>query len=157
MLVYFFKHNAVGQCNTRKSYRTLQILKCNMRVLIDAEFHTASSCPVVMSFSIPCIHSDNTAGVVTLRGGFRRRAQEIYHLPVIIEDSGYPAQSSTGTLTIRVCGCDSNGFLLTCSAEAIFLPVGLSTGALIAILLCIIILLGEYTARHLERKTKTSP
>ncbi|XP_062859012.1 cadherin-12 [Trichomycterus rosablanca] len=84
---------------------------------------------------------NNTAGIVTLRSGFRRRAQEIYHLPVIIEDSGYPTQSSTSTLTIRVCGCDSNGFLLTCSAEAIFLPVGLSTGALIAILLCIIILL----------------
>ncbi|KAK2866544.1 hypothetical protein Q7C36_002600 [Tachysurus vachellii] len=84
---------------------------------------------------------NNTAGIVTLHSGFWRRAQEIYHLPVVIEDSGYPVQSSTGTLTIRVCGCDSDGSLLTCSAEAIFLPVGLSTGALIAILLCIVILL----------------
>uniref|UniRef100_A0A4W4E8S9 Cadherin-12 n=1 Tax=Electrophorus electricus TaxID=8005 RepID=A0A4W4E8S9_ELEEL len=84
---------------------------------------------------------NNTAGIVTLRTGFRRRSQEIYRLPVVIEDGGYPAQSSTSTLTIRVCGCDSEGSLLTCSAEAIFLPVGLSTGALIAILLCIIILL----------------
>lgn len=92
------------------------------------------------------IHPDNTAGIVTLRSGFWRRAQEIYHLPVVIEDSGYPVQSSTGMLTIRVCGCDSDGSLLTCSAEAIFLPVGLSTGALIAILLCIVILLGEWTA-----------
>uniref|UniRef100_A0A3B4ZYY2 Cadherin 12 n=1 Tax=Stegastes partitus TaxID=144197 RepID=A0A3B4ZYY2_9TELE len=84
---------------------------------------------------------NNTAGIVTKRGGFRRRLQEIYFLPVVIEDNGYPPKSSTGTLTIRVCGCESDGSLLTCSAEAIFLPVGLSTGALIAILLCIVILL----------------
>lgn len=84
---------------------------------------------------------NNTAGIVTKRSGFRRRLQEIYFLPVVIDDNGYPPKSSTGTLTIRVCGCESDGSLLTCSAEAIFLPVGLSTGALIAILLCIIILL----------------
>uniref|UniRef100_A0A8C1WWP6 Cadherin-12 n=1 Tax=Cyprinus carpio TaxID=7962 RepID=A0A8C1WWP6_CYPCA len=84
---------------------------------------------------------NNTAGVVTLRGGFKRRSQEIYHLPVVIEDGGLQMLSSTGTLTIRVCGCDTDGSLLTCSAEAIFLPVGLSTGALIAILVCIVILL----------------
>ncbi|XP_055737231.1 cadherin-12-like isoform X2 [Salvelinus fontinalis] len=84
---------------------------------------------------------NNTAGIVTLRSDFRRRSQEIYFLPVVIQDSGYPVQSSTGILTIRVCGCESDGSLLTCSAEAIFLPVGLSTGALIAILLCIVILL----------------
>ncbi|KAK2876155.1 hypothetical protein Q8A67_020251 [Cirrhinus molitorella] len=84
---------------------------------------------------------NNTAGVMTLRGGFKRRSQEIYHLPVVIEDGGLQTLSSTSTLTIRVCGCDTDGSLLTCSAEAIFLPVGLSTGALIAILVCIVILL----------------
>ncbi|MED6261100.1 Cadherin-12, partial [Ataeniobius toweri] len=84
---------------------------------------------------------NNTAGILTKRSGFRRRLQEIYSLPVVIEDNGYPPKSSTGTLTIRVCGCELDGSLLTCSAEAIFLPVGLSTGALIAILLCIVILL----------------
>ncbi|XP_056627776.1 cadherin-12 [Triplophysa dalaica] len=84
---------------------------------------------------------NNTAGVVTLRSGFRRRVQEIYHLPVVIEDGGLQTLSSTSTLTIRVCGCDADGSLLTCNPEALFLPVGLSTGALIAILVCIIILL----------------
>uniref|UniRef100_A0A671P4P7 Cadherin-12 n=1 Tax=Sinocyclocheilus anshuiensis TaxID=1608454 RepID=A0A671P4P7_9TELE len=63
------------------------------------------------------LYSDNTAGVVTLRGGFKRRSQEIYHLPVVIEDGGLQILSSTGTLTIRVCGCDTDGSLLTCSAE----------------------------------------
>ncbi|KAL4631036.1 cadherin-12 [Arapaima gigas] len=84
---------------------------------------------------------NNTAGIVTRRGGFRRRTQEVYHLAVVMEDSGYPVHSSTGTLSIRVCGCDADGSLLSCNVEAIFLPVGLSTGALIAILLCIVILL----------------
>ncbi|KAG1955252.1 cadherin-18 [Pimephales promelas] len=84
---------------------------------------------------------NNTAGVVALRSGFKRWSQEIYHLPVLIEDGGLQTLSSTSTLTIRVCGCDTEGSLLTCSAEAIFLPVGLSTGALIAILVCIVILL----------------
>ncbi|XP_063062369.1 cadherin-12-like [Engraulis encrasicolus] len=86
---------------------------------------------------------NNTAGIVTLRGGFRRRVQEFYEVAVVIADSGsgYRSMSSTGTLSVRVCVCDSDGSLLTCNAEALFLPVGLSTGALIAILLCIIILL----------------
>ncbi|TNN43169.1 Cadherin-12 [Liparis tanakae] len=85
--------------------------------------------------------ADNTAGIVTKRSGFRRRLQEIYLVPVAIDDNGYPPKSGTGTLTVRVCGCESDGSLLTCGAEAVFLPVGLSTGALVAILLCIVILL----------------
>lgn len=62
----------------------------------------------------------------------------------MVEDSGYPAQSSTSTLNIRVCSCEAGGSLLTCSAEAIFLPVGLSTGALMAILLCVALLIGKH-------------
>uniref|UniRef100_A0A3B5A7U7 Cadherin Y-type LIR-motif domain-containing protein n=1 Tax=Stegastes partitus TaxID=144197 RepID=A0A3B5A7U7_9TELE len=72
---------------------------------------------------------------------FQRRLQDVYVLPVVVEDSGYPAQSSTTTVTIRVCSCEAGGSLLTCSAEAIFLPVGLSTGALMAILLCVALLM----------------
>lgn len=86
---------------------------------------------------------DNTAGIVTRRSGFQRHLQDLYVLPVVVEDSGYPAQSSTATLTIRVCACGTGGSLLTCSAEAVFLPVGLSTGALMAILLCVSLLIGK--------------
>ncbi|KAJ8012031.1 hypothetical protein DPEC_G00064470, partial [Dallia pectoralis] len=84
---------------------------------------------------------NNTAGIVTKRAGFQRRVQQYYVMPVMVEDSGYPAQSSTGTVTIRVCACETGGFPLTCAAEAVFLPVGLSTGAAMAILLCMVILL----------------
>ncbi|XP_005386199.1 PREDICTED: cadherin-10 [Chinchilla lanigera] len=86
-------------------------------------------------------NEDNTARILTRKNGFNRHEISTYLLPVVISDNDYPIQSSTGTLSIRVCACDSQGNMQSCSAEALLLPAGLSTGALIAILLCIIILL----------------
>uniref|UniRef100_I3MP13 Cadherin-10 n=1 Tax=Ictidomys tridecemlineatus TaxID=43179 RepID=I3MP13_ICTTR len=86
-------------------------------------------------------NEDNTARILTRKNGFNRHEISTYLLPVVISDNDYPIQSSTGTLTIRVCACDSQGNMQSCNAEALLLPAGLSTGALIAILLCIIILL----------------
>ncbi|EMP35671.1 Cadherin-10 [Chelonia mydas] len=86
-------------------------------------------------------NEDNTARILTRRNGFSRHEINTYFLPVVISDNDYPIQSSTGTLTIRVCTCDNRGNMQSCNAEALLLPAGLSTGALIAILLCIIILL----------------
>ncbi|KAM6444657.1 cadherin-12 isoform 1-T1 [Rhynochetos jubatus] len=103
-------------------------------------------------------YRNNTAGIETRRNGYSRRQQELYFLPVVIEDSSYPVQTSTNTMTIRVCRCDSDGTILSCNVEAIFLPVGLSTGALIAILLCIVILLVIvvlYVALRRQRKKDT--
>ncbi|XP_043833768.1 cadherin-10 isoform X2 [Dromiciops gliroides] len=88
-------------------------------------------------------NEDNTARILTRKNGFSRHEISSYLLPVVISDNDYPIQSSTGTLTIRVCACDNQGNMQSCSAEALLLPAGLSTGALIAILLCIIILLGS--------------
>lgn len=86
--------------------------------------------------------TDNTASILTKRGGFRRREQPVYRLPVLIVDSGSPALSSTNTLSVRVCDCDSDGVALSCGAVA-YTSTGLSTGALLAILGCIITLLGK--------------
>lgn len=79
---------------------------------------------------------------MTKRGGFWRREQPVYLLPVLITDSGSPALSSTNTLPVRVCDCDSDGVALSCGAVA-YTATGLSTGALLAILSCIITLLGK--------------
>ncbi|XP_019218584.1 cadherin-7 isoform X1 [Oreochromis niloticus] len=87
-------------------------------------------------------NKDNTASILTKRGGFRRREQPVYRLPVLIVDSGSPALSSTNTLSVRVCDCDSDGVALSCGAVA-YTATGLSTGALLAILGCIITLLGK--------------
>ncbi|XP_051655356.1 cadherin-9 isoform X2 [Manacus candei] len=100
-------------------------------------------------------NKDNTAGIMTRRNGYSRSKMSTYFLPIIIFDNDYPIQSSTGTLTIRVCACDSRGNMQSCSAEALLLPAGLSTGALVAILLCIIILLVLvvlFTALKRQRK-----
>ena len=67
----------------------------------------------------------------------------MYYLPIIVTDNGHPPLSSTNTLTIRVCGCSKEGIVQSCNVEAYVLPIGLSMGALIAILACIILLLGE--------------
>ncbi|XP_019338891.2 cadherin-10 isoform X2 [Alligator mississippiensis] len=101
-------------------------------------------------------NEDNTARILTRRNGFSRHEISTYFLPVVISDNDYPIQSSTGTLTIRVCACDSQGNMQSCNAEALLLPAGLSTGALIAILLCIIILLVVLFAA-LKRQRKKEP
>ncbi|XP_072370711.1 cadherin-22-like [Scyliorhinus torazame] len=84
---------------------------------------------------------ENTAGILTHRNGFNRQEQDIYLLPILVVDSGPPALSSTGTLTIRVCGCDSDGTIQSCSATAYVVSAVLSPGALIALLVCILILI----------------
>ncbi|XP_056155832.1 cadherin-10-like isoform X2 [Lampris incognitus] len=84
---------------------------------------------------------DNTANILTLRGGFSRREMSMYLLPVVISDNDYPIQSSTSTLIVRVCACDSRGNMQSCNPEVLPFSDGLTTGALVAILLCVIILL----------------
>ncbi|XP_069015779.1 cadherin-7-like [Embiotoca jacksoni] len=104
-------------------------------------FYFALAAPVAgnLNFTLRD-NKDNTASVLTKRGGFRRREQAVYRLPVLIVDSGSPALSSTNTLSVRVCDCDSDGVAVSCGAVA-YTATGLSTGALLAILGCIITLL----------------
>uniref|UniRef100_A0A8C2Q904 Cadherin domain-containing protein n=1 Tax=Cyprinus carpio TaxID=7962 RepID=A0A8C2Q904_CYPCA len=103
------------------------------------------------------LSADNTASILTKRGGFQRREQAMYRLPVLIVDSGTPALSSTNTLSIRVCDCDLDGTPQSCGTEAFMLSAGLSTGALIAILACIIILLVLVLLIVTMRRRKKEP
>ncbi|XP_069476895.1 cadherin-7 isoform X2 [Ambystoma mexicanum] len=102
-------------------------------------------------------NKDNTASVLTRRNGYQRLEQAVFYLPVIIVDSGSPSLSSTNTLTIRVCDCDADGIAQTCNAEAYILPAGLSTGALIAILACILTLLVLVLLIVTMRRRKKEP
>ncbi|XP_049912640.1 cadherin-20-like isoform X3 [Epinephelus moara] len=86
-------------------------------------------------------NQDNTAWILTRRGGWSQQDQTIYYLPIFISDGEQPVQTSTSTLTIRVCSCDHEGNIMSCNAEAYSLPASLSRGALIAILACIFVLL----------------
>ncbi|KAM6430399.1 cadherin-8 isoform 2-T3 [Liasis olivaceus] len=102
-------------------------------------------------------NEDNTFNILTKRNGFSRQKQEVYFLPIIISDSGNPPMSSTSTLTIKVCGCSNDGIAQSCNAEAYVLPIGLSMGALIAILACIILLLVIVVLFVTLRRHKNEP
>ncbi|XP_068423335.1 cadherin-6-like isoform X2 [Clinocottus analis] len=100
-------------------------------------------------------NKDNTAGILTRRASYSRLQQSVYLVPVVISDGDYPIQSSTGTLTVRVCPCDREGNMELCKAEALSSSPALSTAALIAILLCAVILLMVlilFTALKRQRK-----
>ncbi|XP_053250786.1 cadherin-22 [Podarcis raffonei] len=84
---------------------------------------------------------DNTAAVHTQRLGFNRQEQDLFLLPILVVDSGPPTLSSTGTLTIRICGCDSSGAIQSCNTTAYVVSASLSPGALIALLVCVLILI----------------
>ncbi|KAM9482404.1 cadherin-22 [Clarias gariepinus] len=84
---------------------------------------------------------DHTAGIRTQRSGFNRQEQNMYLLPILVVDSGPPALSTTGTITIHVCGCDPHGVIQSCNATAFSMGTALSPGALIALLVCMLIII----------------
>ncbi|XP_016366288.1 cadherin-18-like [Sinocyclocheilus rhinocerous] len=86
-------------------------------------------------------NEDSSASVLAHRQGFSQAEQELYQLPVVVWDGGEPLLSSTSMLTLRVCPCQRGARTPVCRAQAFLSSAGLSTGALIAILLCVIILL----------------
>ncbi|XP_039619049.1 cadherin-8 isoform X2 [Polypterus senegalus] len=102
-------------------------------------------------------NEDNSVSVLAKHNSFRRQKQEMYILPIIVSDNGNPPMSSTNTLTIRVCGCSSEGIVQSCNVEAYVLPIGLSMGALIAILACIVLLLVIVVLFVTLRRHKNEP
>uniref|UniRef100_A0A671UVR2 Cadherin 11, type 2, OB-cadherin (osteoblast) n=1 Tax=Sparus aurata TaxID=8175 RepID=A0A671UVR2_SPAAU len=114
-------------------------------------------CESVAPGKVPFLSFHRTASIYVLRKGFSRLTQDVYYLPIEINDNGFPAMSSTNTLTIRVCSCDSKNTILSCNVEPYVLPAGLSTGALIAILACIVILLAIVVLFVALRRQKKEP
>ncbi|XP_016422735.1 cadherin-8-like [Sinocyclocheilus rhinocerous] len=100
---------------------------------------------------------DNSISVIAKHDSFRRQKQDTYLLPIVVTDDGEPPMSSTNTLTIRVCGCSREGIVQSCNVEAFVLPIGLSMGALIAILACIILLLVIMVLFVTLRRHKNEP
>lgn len=94
-------------------------------------------------------YADNTVSIVSRRREVfsQDRDQDFFSLVVVVADGGEPPLSSTTTLSLRVCVCQRNtrgrNSNNICQAQAFLSSTGLSTGAFVAILLCIIILLGK--------------
>uniref|UniRef100_A0A4W5NI21 Cadherin-12 n=1 Tax=Hucho hucho TaxID=62062 RepID=A0A4W5NI21_9TELE len=120
-------------------------------------FSLPSGIPVNPNFTLKD-NKDNTASIITRRRQFNRLVQELYELPIVVWDGGEPALSGTSTLTLRVCPCQRNGRVQTCQDErGLLSSAGLSTGALIAILLCIVILLAIVVLFITLRRSKKEP
>lgn len=69
----------------------------------------------------------------------------VYDVPIIVTDSGNPPLFNMSVIKVKVCPCDENGDCTTIGAVA---AAGLGTGAIIAILICIIILLSKCCGEH---------
>ena len=68
----------------------------------------------------------------------------MYDVPITVTDSGNPPLSHTSIIKVKVCPCDDNGDCTTVGAVA---AAGLGTGAIVAILICIVMLLSECSWR----------
>uniref|UniRef100_A0A8C1PVR2 Cadherin-12 n=1 Tax=Cyprinus carpio TaxID=7962 RepID=A0A8C1PVR2_CYPCA len=102
-------------------------------------------------------NEDSTASIIARRRRFHRLTQELYELPVVVWDDGEPVLSSTSTLTLRVCSCQRGTRVKICQGEAFLSSAVLSTGALIAILLCVLILLAIVILFITLRRSKKEP
>lgn len=140
-----FNLESYGKCMCLIFFSVLAPTKTALFLLLfDSAWDNIFSSDCLNVLLTPTSPKDNTARILTRRSGFNRREMSVYYLPVVISDSDYPIQSSTSTLTIRVCSCDATGNMRSCSVDALLLSAGLSTGALVAILLCVLILLSEF-------------
>lgn len=112
--------------------------------------YLSASIPTTPFFTLPSLLPDNTASIVSRRreGFSQDRDQEFFSLVLVVADGGEPPLSSTATLSLSVCVCQKStrGRINNniCQAQAFLSSAGLSTGAFVAILLCIVILLCKY-------------
>lgn len=101
------------------------------------------------------LHSpDNTANVTVKFGQFNRELLKTHLLPIIISDNEKPPQTSTNTLTIRVCQCDKEGSFTLCEESAKLVGVGIQV--LVTIFICIFTILGKSTFASLCFSLSTS-
>ncbi|XP_062860067.1 cadherin-20-like [Trichomycterus rosablanca] len=103
-------------------------------------------------------NQDNSAWILTRHDNWPSSSQRVYYLPISVSDGGEPVQSSTHTLTIRVCRCGGDGEVLTCEkAEPYTLPPNLSRTAFITILICTSSLIVMITLMLLLRGNTKKP
>lgn len=156
----FATNNEVHMCETVAPGKVIETVSAVDKDLMAHRQHfTFRLAPEVAhnhNFSVKD-NRDSTASIYVLRKGFSRGTQDVYYLPIEINDNGLPSMRSTNTLTIRVCSCDSRGTILSCNVEPYVLAAGLSTGALIAILACIVILLAIVVLFVALRRQKKEP
>ncbi|KAM8961424.1 cadherin-24 [Pelodytes ibericus] len=101
-------------------------------------------------------NQDGSASILVKQNGFWKSQRDIFLVPIEIKDSGEPPLTSTDTLTISLCHCETGGAVLTCHMTT-GSAAGLSTPALLAILACALSLLALVSLFSLQRRHKPSP
>ncbi|CAL1577779.1 unnamed protein product [Knipowitschia caucasica] len=156
----FATNNEVLMCDTVAPGKVIETVSgVDKDEMVHRQHFTFSLAPEVAhnnNFSLKD-NRDSSASIYVLRKGFSRLTQDVYLLPIEINDNGVPPLSSTNTLTIRVCSCDAQDTILSCNVEPYVLAAGLSTGALVAILACIVILLAIVVLFVALRRQKKEP
>ncbi|KAJ8400445.1 hypothetical protein AAFF_G00395690 [Aldrovandia affinis] len=84
-------------------------------------------------------HGSKAANITVVQGGFDLEDRQEYQMEIVLKDGGSPSLSSTTTITIRVCSCGRDRKHYYCKPA--YVQAGVSTSALIAILLCILTIL----------------
>ncbi|XP_070829577.1 cadherin-18-like [Chaetodon trifascialis] len=141
-------NNAVIVCESTKNGQVIQTIRAaDLDNFANGKFsfYVPAEHPANPNFTLKD-NGDNTASIVSRRrGGFSQdKDQEFFSLVLVVADGGEPPLSSTATLSLRVCMCQRNirgRNSNICQAQAFLSSAGLSTGAFVAILLCIVILL----------------
>ncbi|XP_051267208.1 cadherin-18-like isoform X1 [Dicentrarchus labrax] len=142
-------NEAVVVCESTKNGQVIQTIRAaDLDNFANGKFsfYVPADHPANPNFTLKD-NGDNTASIVSRRSeGFSQdRDQEFFSLVLVVADGGEPPLSSTATLSLRVCVCQRNtrgrNSNSVCQAQAFLSTAGLSTGAFVAILLCIVILL----------------
>ncbi|OCU01271.1 cadherin-24 [Xenopus laevis] len=101
-------------------------------------------------------NKDGSASLLVRHSSFWRSQKDIFLVPIEIMDNGNPPLTSTDTLTVSLCHCETDGAVLTCNLTT-GSAAGLSTPALLAILACALSLLALVSLFSLQRRHKPSP
>uniref|UniRef100_UPI0037E73B85 cadherin-18-like n=1 Tax=Semicossyphus pulcher TaxID=241346 RepID=UPI0037E73B85 len=142
-------NNVIIVCESTKSGQVIQTIRAaDLDNFANGKFsfYVPAEHPANPNFTLKD-NGDSTASIVSRRrDGFSQdRDQEFFSLVLVVADGGEPPLSSTSTVSLRVCECQRNtrgrNNNNVCQAQAFLSSAGLSTGAFVAILLCIVILL----------------
>ncbi|XP_028631447.1 cadherin-19 [Grammomys surdaster] len=87
-------------------------------------------------------NQDNTAVILSNRTDFNLKEEPVFYMIILIADNGIPSLTSTNTLTIQVCDCGESRNTETCTNKGLFFIMGFKTEAIIAIVICVMIIFG---------------
>ncbi|XP_070700420.1 cadherin-18-like [Pempheris klunzingeri] len=157
-------NDAVIVCESTKNGQVIQTIRAaDLDNFANGKFsfYTPAEHPANPNFTLKD-NGDNTASIVSRRREVfsQDRDQEYFSLVLVVADGGEPPLSSTTTVSLKVCVCQRNtrgrNSNNVCQAQAFLSSAGLSTGAFVAILLCIVILLAIVMLFTQLRNKKTS-